>query len=394
MKTAFFAYLRPSAEEFEKLWSDCLFTFDTNILLHLYRYQDDTRDMFMGIFRNEKFINRLFLTHRVGFEFVRRRPEVISEQETSYSKLLSIVDRDVMQPLSNNKRHPHLSVGLLSDLSHVVHRIKAEMTEKAKEIKTKHSNDSVLEQLVELFDNRISTKFSDEEMSDLCAEGEKRYNDLVPPGYKDNVKKGNDKYGDLIIWKQIISHAKSFDPPKDVIIVTDDTKEDWWLIHDGMKNPHPVLIEEFYKETGQRIYFYTADMFLKHASELINTAVSQDVIDEVVEIREGTYSTREALLTSYLEGRHNYKVITESELMKQLKIFKEIVAKTGGYIGLKKFITEFLANKDFEINHAYAIINSLVEQKLIVLSTIFDEALGYNVKIVEIIESLPKEQPS
>lgn len=94
----------------------------------------------------------------------------------------------------------------------------------------------------------------------------------LPPGYMDSKKdkdKIGDKYsygglvyhrkfGDLTFWKQIIEEAKSR-KIKHLIFITDDDKEDWWLIADYMGEkqigPRPELIEEIRREAGTE-HFY------------------------------------------------------------------------------------------------------------------------------------------
>ncbi|WP_204277464.1 PIN-like domain-containing protein, partial [Escherichia coli] len=65
----------------------------------------------------------------------------------------------------------------------------------------------------------------------LKKEGEDRYAKKIPPGYKDAKKDAGefDKYGDLIIWKDMIGKAKADKRP--ILFISDDAKEDWWWIH-------------------------------------------------------------------------------------------------------------------------------------------------------------------
>ncbi|MFF5075933.1 PIN-like domain-containing protein [Actinoplanes sp. NPDC000266] len=63
----------------------------------------------------------------------------------------------------------------------------------------------------------------------LIAEGSKRVDDLVPPGYLDAEK--GDQYpegaaGDFLVYTQACHEAKT--RQMDLIIVTNDEKEDWW----------------------------------------------------------------------------------------------------------------------------------------------------------------------
>lgn len=55
-------------------------------------------------------------------------------------------------------------------------------------------------------------------------------------------------YGDLIVWKQVIQKSKK--DKINIILVTDDLKEDWWLKINGKTiGPRFELIKEFHIET-------------------------------------------------------------------------------------------------------------------------------------------------
>ena len=83
---------------------------------------------------------------------------------------------------------------------------------------------------------------------EICREGERRYNKLIPPGYKDNKKDGPFKYGDLISWVETYKYAQL--NKKNVIFVTDDVKEDWWE-RNGKREIlfRKELIKEFRRKT-------------------------------------------------------------------------------------------------------------------------------------------------
>jgi hypothetical protein len=54
---------------------------------------------------------------------------------------------------------------------------------------------------------------TDVQLKSLALEGEERYKNEIPPGYRDGKKDASRdpfrKYGDLIIWKQIINQGCS-----------------------------------------------------------------------------------------------------------------------------------------------------------------------------------------
>ncbi|MFM2060738.1 MAG: hypothetical protein RLZZ507_408 [Cyanobacteriota bacterium] len=39
MRDLFPGYYQPTEKEFAELWKECIFSFDTNVLLHIYRYK-------------------------------------------------------------------------------------------------------------------------------------------------------------------------------------------------------------------------------------------------------------------------------------------------------------------------------------------------------------------
>lgn len=90
------------------------------------------------------------------------------------------------------------------------------------------------------------------EIYGICDDGEKRYKKENPPGYKDAKKKdGIRKYSDLIWWKEVIQYARK--SRKNIVLVTDDVKEDWWTIDEkGQYLFRGELITEFEKETKIR----------------------------------------------------------------------------------------------------------------------------------------------
>lgn len=145
------------------------------------------------------------------------------------------------------------------------------------------AHDPLLENIEELFHRRVGKPFStQDEVKKLYDAAEERFKQHIPPGFSD--AKGKDggskpnaylhngivyirKYGDFLLWKQILDHAKASNI-KDLIFVTDHRKEDWRQFIDcnGDKQigPHPELIEEATRD-GQITNFlmYTPDRFFK-----------------------------------------------------------------------------------------------------------------------------------
>ena len=59
MKNKFFEYYNPSEQEINEAWIKCMFTFDSNALLNLYRYSPNTRNTFFKILENISFRTKM-----------------------------------------------------------------------------------------------------------------------------------------------------------------------------------------------------------------------------------------------------------------------------------------------------------------------------------------------
>lgn len=152
---------------------------------------------------------------------------------------------------------------------------------------TKLTEDEILDFVEKLFSGKTGQPFDSEKLNEIAKEGEERYQQEIPPGYKDYKKDNTDdqyrKYGDLIVWKQIIEHAKSQNKP--VIFITDDKKEDWWLEQSGRTiGPRPEIIEEFYVATNQKFWMYTVDKFIQESAKISKSTVSPEVIEEIIKV--------------------------------------------------------------------------------------------------------------
>jgi hypothetical protein len=152
--------------------------------------------------------------------------------------------------------------------------------------RSRHSTEELVASFTrvsELFAGRVGTKPAEEHLAAIRKEGEERYAKKIPPGFED-AKKGadtGDKFGDLIIWKQLIEKAAADKRP--IIFVTDDGKSDWWHIHHGKKiGPHPYLVEEFLTATSQQFHIYELPQFLRFSAEKGST-IQPEAVQRIAE---------------------------------------------------------------------------------------------------------------
>lgn len=283
----------------ENLWQKCIFVFDTNILLNLYRYSDETRALFVKSLEGLR--DRIWIPYKVAAEYLENRLDVIYEQQEEYEKAITDIKK-LKGKLENSRQHPFVSLNAMKAVSESLDSAITELN-KNKEIHSDRiSKDEIKELIAEIFNDRVGSSTPNDVLENIILEGADRYKQKTPPGYSDIKKQSSEEsltarcrpYGDLIIWKAILEKAKHDNLP--VIFITDDGKEDWWLRFKGKTlGPRPELIEEFKKEVNQEFYMYLPERFLSLANEKAQKDLSKEVIDEIRDIRSKEQENLQAI---------------------------------------------------------------------------------------------------
>lgn len=153
------------------------------------------------------------------------------------------------------------------------------------------SNDLVYQYVENIINNeQCMPPVTQEEIYRICEDGEKRYKEKIPPGFKDAKNKdGVRKYSDLIIWREILSYAKA--QQKNVIFVTDDTKTDWFSESNGVKQFHSQLLAEFENETKMKIHTYNSSEFFETISSSYNV-IKTDAVEIALRLTDKEYFDR------------------------------------------------------------------------------------------------------
>lgn len=305
MKTKFPGHFPAALTNIEQFWKNCLFVLDTNVLLNLYRYSNLTREEFFTVL--ESLSDRLWMPHQVGYEYLNNRLSVIAEQVKVYEDSTKKVEA-LRSSLEGPTQHPFVGQNVLSECKEIFDKLVAEFKLSKSEHEQRISSDDIMSEISELFDKKVGDPFYRTRLEKVITDGGARYLDKIPPGFSD-AKKGGDSpvfeercrpYGDYIIWLQVIEKAVAENKP--VIFVTGDSKEDWWVVHNGRTTgPHPKLLKEFEDLTGNSIYIYTPHQFLQRAGEFLHRETSAQAVNEM---REG--ELRDISLDS-IAGMESYK---------------------------------------------------------------------------------------
>ncbi|MGY0779822.1 PIN domain-containing protein [Azospirillum argentinense] len=321
MRSQFREYYPLSEGEFDDLWRTGLIVLDTNVLLRLFRYKQQTANDFLAIL--EKLEHRLWLPHQVGWEFQRRRLGKIDEARKAYNSIVQTFRtcenaiRNEMASLKEFGIHP------LLDLEKHITALTEHLEQSIRDIEDQYSKsppsshyDSLFDKISKIYTDSVGTSFSLPELESIYKEGDMRYPAKIPPGFGDNKTKKDrppqELYGDLIIWKEILRHAK--DNEIGVIFVTEDTKIDWWDRTDDGKTigPLPALRREFFTETNQLFHMYRVGQFAERAAKMLELNINKESTEELkqpdkpspVVRAEDTANSTFSPATQYLEAHH------------------------------------------------------------------------------------------
>lgn len=88
---------------------------------------------------------------------------------------------------------------------------------------------------------------------------------------------------------------------KPIIFITDDLKEDWWLLDSKQQpiQPRPELIQEMFEEADVLLYMYQGYEFLEQAEHFLKLEENPDIIEEAKEIAQSNKTKAFHELSSY-----------------------------------------------------------------------------------------------
>lgn len=326
MRNEFGGFYRHEESEFKELWEKAHFVFDANVLLNLYRYQTSTTEQLFTVLEQLK--DRIWIPYHVALEYQRNRLNVIGAQNSKFSEVRKAVNsgassiKTELDKLELKKRHSSIDA---DDFLKEINSAKDRFLEVLEDLEKDHfsvvNEDHVRIRLDSLFNEKVGKKPDSQKIvDDLNTEAERRFKNKIPPGYMDeNKEKSADpvfsysgisymrKYSDFLVWNQILEHSKEAGF-SDLIFITDDNKEDWWLKvrQNGEKtiSPRPELNSEVFLKTDvKRFYMYSSEGFLKHANDMLNIGVSSEAIEEVGDISKYKADPiREREITERLTG--------------------------------------------------------------------------------------------
>ncbi|MGF2074971.1 PIN domain-containing protein [Enterococcus casseliflavus] len=263
---------------------ELLVVLDTNILLHVLRYSRNSRQkLFQSI---KKVDSRIFIPYIVGLEYNTNKKNVmhsLTSAENSFKKKYESIRTKTIGDFNTefNKLGSKITS---SDEAEVRKRIKENFSETVNEVFDKFFEERVKEELSlitvdtqsinefeKLYEGKVAQKPTQSWINEIETRGEERYANNIPPGYLDKNKTDisifygthyKKKYGDLILWEEIIKKAKD-EHIKKVVFISDDLKEDWiFKIEEEEIGVRAELREELWREAEADLFLLTSNKFL------------------------------------------------------------------------------------------------------------------------------------
>src|SRR2546423_364992 len=293
MRDLFPGFYDRTAEEFLMLWREATFVFDTNMLLNVYRYQEETRNIFFKIL--DQLQDRIWAPHQAIYEYQNNRLEVISQQFKKYNEVSQSLKeaQDILAGLKHLKeKHSFIRIEEIIEapmkaLGVANSKLSAGQNTSKQEFEKLKASDSYREKVTQLFQSRTGAPYRKDQLLDIYRQADKRFELQIPPGWKDKSKKTYDKYGDVILWFQLIDYAHAYNKP--IIFVTDDIKADWFLPvqeSNGYPRPRPELVQEMFVEGGVLLHVYQGYEFFEQATRFLGLEQKRSVTEDVKEVSE------------------------------------------------------------------------------------------------------------
>jgi hypothetical protein len=294
-----------SEDDFKKLWESAVFIFDSNVLLDLYRLPKEAQQDLLSLLEDKIITDRVWIPFQVAIEFTYNRLTIISDQKSKFHDVTSTINTAIekieklyteitndIKGLDLKRRHsvidtePYINQDLFKSPAAILNSFLENLKTLDAVQPEIGDSDKTRERISKIFQDKIGDTINQAELDSIYKEGENRYKEKIGPGYEDRDKPGAyfyqdlklvRKYGDLIVWKQIIQKVVS-EKIKFVVFITGDVKKDWWEEKRGRKiGPRYDILNEIYTAAPELeiFYMYNTSTFMRYAKEKLSLDISE-----------------------------------------------------------------------------------------------------------------------
>lgn len=427
------------------LYKDVPISFDTNVLLNLYKVSFNDRNQMIEFINKNK--QRIIITSQVQTEYMRNRRSHIQ----NFLKTLSDLDRQAKDVSTTFLKACDTAIEQLKQLGNR-RIISDDMPDVVSHIQTlklyleshrpsetiKNEIDNLLTPLRESLKNGVDAsktqavyELKDPILSALSGTNiletlkeeeldylKQLFNDLLDaftlhknnvsekefycfPGCGDRIKakRGEEPYGDFIIYHELISYMRENNC--DMIFFTNDvTKTDW--VKENSR-PFPHYIVDTYKNTKHMLYILNANSIIpvvmasvvdpeKDSKEgnLDSSLVTKVQNNEVKTIREeikvnDTEPTEDNQDDKKKAQKGYYKDISEERFFDELDTTQKWVDEySDGKVHLEQFVFDILGPKRFHYRSTFELVERLVREGKIIQTE--EDIKGKKIRIIRASE--------
>lgn len=352
-KEEFYGFYREPFNKENMTSENTIIVFDTNSLLNVFRFTPEASKEYFEIIQSIQ--DKIYIPYLVALEFHFHKSETlllneinVTKFKNDFSKKWNKVKLEAAKTLfsslsyRNDKDNKELNTYLSDLLNSKELDIENKLVEKISSISKNQTN--IFNALVEIMQSKTGERYTQNVITDIEKEGEERYKNEIPPGFNDANKKLSrsyngikyqQKFGDLIIWKDIIKKATN-DKIKNVIFVTSDGKRDSKTdlnhktcvgIDGNGKNKYQVigprieLIEEMKNETGADFYLMDELEFMKQFSqEEVSSRVVKSISDTLLDFAKIVSTSLNDSTVKSVVKSPSQSISSKSSVIKRRKV--------------------------------------------------------------------------
>ena len=373
MKEEFEGYNLYNNETYNNIWQNSTIVLDTNILLNLFKYSEETRNNLLNVLNSLK--GRLWIPYQVIKEYYKNRDKVIKDSTIIIDNLNNSIEKKIVEVLDDIKSTSK-QIQSIENLEKYFQNIQINYKKEISKIKkvkklSNEENAKIELAILDLIEDRYETAYEYNSIEEVIKEGDNRIKNGLPPGYKDHNKE--EKYkeyqinGDYLIFNSFINYAK--ENKKDLIFITDDTKEDWFQIVNGEKiGGRRELLSEFYKKTGQFLLIYSSEGFInKYNKDNPDSRISAKSVKEIE-----TFNIKNEWISMLEKGNHDidndkrFFFFYNNELSDSEKLIciKKISKRLNVFINNVDFSTDILNTQKIHLNEIIDLIMKIKNYKI------------------------------
>lgn len=115
------------------------------------------------------------------------RLNVIAAQGKSYTDMISTLNR-IKSELKNKRKHPFIKDKTFQKFDLILKTVSSELEDAEKMHFNRLFNDPIKIKLGELLNDKIGPEYSQEQIDQFSKTAHLRFQDKIPPGYKDQSK--------------------------------------------------------------------------------------------------------------------------------------------------------------------------------------------------------------